>query len=68
MTCIVNGENAPTERLDSAVANNIFESMDVITGGNHIYKRREIYKTLNSDNRIIRPGNYRRVPRQGTAL
>lgn len=58
--CIVNGENAADGNgLIPAAANDIFESgADVITGGNHTYKRREIYKTLNSDNRIIRPGNY----------
>ena len=65
--CIVNGENAADGNgLIPAAANDIFESgADVITGGNHIYKRREIYKTLNSGNRIIRPATTRRVPRQG---
>ncbi len=58
--CIVNGEN-------SAVGNgmlpisceHIFTSgADMITGGNHSFKRREIYEYLDRNENILRPANY----------
>lgn len=32
--------------------------VDVLTTGNHAYRRKEIYKMLDSDQRIVRPANY----------
>ena len=58
--CIVNGENAADGNgLTPVAIKNIFDSgADVITGGNHTYRRREIYEILDSESTIIRPGNY----------
>jgi 2',3'-cyclic-nucleotide 2'-phosphodiesterase len=57
---IANGENAAggvgiTERT----ANGLFDAgVDVITTGNHVYRHREVYGFLDSNERIIRPANY----------
>lgn len=57
---IVNGENSAQgngttpfsiEQLFSAGA-------DIITGGNHSFKRREVYETLDGSMSVIRPMNY----------
>lgn len=58
--CIVNGENAADGNgLTPTAVKNIFDSgADVITGGNHTYRRREIYDVLDSTPGIIRPANY----------
>ena len=32
--------------------------VDCVTMGDHVYRRREIYSVLQTDNRIIRPANY----------
>lgn len=57
---IVNGEN-------SAVGNGILPNsanflldsgVDVITTGNHVFKRREIYNYLDQTPQVIRPANY----------
>lgn len=57
---IANGEN-------SAVGNGILPTsatflldsgVDVITTGNHVYKRREIYSYLDETEQVIRPANY----------
>lgn len=57
---IANGEN-------SAVGNGILPSsadalfgagIDVITSGNHIWQRRQIYDYLDENNYIVRPANY----------
>lgn len=57
---IANGEN-------SAVGNGILPSsanflldsgVDVITTGNHVYKRREIYSYLDENEQVIRPANF----------
>ncbi|MBC8610574.1 TIGR00282 family metallophosphoesterase [Massilimaliae timonensis] len=65
---IVNGEN-------SAVGNGILPSSanflldsgaDVITTGNHVFKRREIYDYLEENPQVIRPANFpARSPGQG---
>lgn len=69
--CIVNGENAAdgagitpriAERLLSAGA-------DVITLGNHVWRRPEIAPYLAESNRVIRPGNLGAgVPGRGLAV
>lgn len=58
--CIVNGENSANGNgIMPKSAEHIFTSgADVITGGNHTYRRREIYETLESDECILRPSNY----------
>ena len=57
---VVNGENSASGNgmsRDSVQA--IFDAgADVITGGNHTFKRKEIYTFLDDANNIIRPANY----------
>lgn len=57
---VVNGENAAegfgltpddTDRIFSAGA-------DVITSGNHIWQKREVFGLLDSEERLLRPANY----------
>ena len=57
---IANGENSAggfgiTER----VAGELFSlGIDVITGGNHSFDKREVLGFLNSEPRLLRPANY----------
>jgi len=55
-----NGENlAGGMGLTSATAAALFRAgVDVITSGNHVWDKREVYPTLESDGRILRPHNY----------
>ena len=58
--CIVNGENsADGNGITPASAKLIFDSgADVITGGNHTYRRPEFYELLDSSSTVIRPGTF----------
>lgn len=58
--CVVNGENCadgngmlqkPVERIFSYGA-------DVVTGGNHTYRRREFYSYLDENDYVVRPANF----------
>ncbi len=55
-----NGENlAGGMGLTSSTAEAMFAAgVDVITSGNHIWDKKEIYPSLDSDERILRPLNY----------
>ncbi len=56
---IVNGENASVVGITPDQAEDIFDAgADVITLGNHSFKRREIVPYLEDNSRIIRPANY----------
>jgi 2',3'-cyclic-nucleotide 2'-phosphodiesterase len=68
--CIVNGENAAGGfGLTAQTAEEIFGSgVDFITGGNHIFDKRDFAEYLESSKRVIRPANYPPgVPGQGAA-
>ena len=57
---IVNGENA-SERggIDRQAAERLFEAgADVITGGNHSLRNKDIYSLLEENTRLLRPQNY----------
>lgn len=58
--CIVNGENsAEGNGITAFSAGQIFDAgADVITTGNHVFKRKEIYETLDEKKGVIRPFNY----------
>ncbi|MCI8554797.1 MAG: YmdB family metallophosphoesterase [Clostridiales bacterium] len=58
--CVVNGENAAEGNgLLPAAAAHIFDSgADVITTGNHVFRRRELYETLEQEPMLLRPANY----------
>ena len=55
-----NGENlAGGMGLTASTADALFaHGVDVITSGNHIWDKREIYPSLESNDRILRPLNY----------
>lgn len=57
---VANGENsAEGNGVLPDCARKIFESgVDVITNGNHTFRRREIFPFLNENHRILRPYNY----------
>jgi hypothetical protein len=57
---IVNGENAAngvgiTPRIALKLLNG---GVDVITTGNHVWRQKEVYTFLATDERIVRPANY----------
>jgi metallophosphoesterase (TIGR00282 family) len=55
-----NGENlAGGMGLTESLANALFDAgVDVITSGNHIWDKREIYPFLDASERVLRPMNY----------
>lgn len=58
--CIVNGENASDGNgLTRSAAEHLnISGADVITSGNHIFRRNEIYDILETSNTILRPANF----------
>lgn len=68
--CIVNGENAAGGLgMDIKSTNEIFKAgADIITSGNHIWKKKEIQKFLDDNqDKALRPANYPE-PCSGTGL
>jgi len=57
---VANGENAAGgSGITPKVAEELFSSgIDVLTSGDHIWKKREIFEIIGKDNRILRPANY----------
>jgi metallophosphoesterase (TIGR00282 family) len=57
---VVNGENASDGKgiTPSDVEDFYRSGVDVITSGNHIWQKKEIIRTLQSDTRLLRPENY----------
>ncbi|HWQ53203.1 MAG TPA: TIGR00282 family metallophosphoesterase [Bryobacteraceae bacterium] len=57
---IANGENAAGGfGITPSVADELFAlGVDVITSGNHVWDKREIYEYLNRQPRLLRPANY----------
>jgi hypothetical protein len=58
--CIVNGENAASGfGITPRLAEELFAAgAEVITGGNHIWDRKEIFDYLPHEPRLIRPANF----------
>ena len=58
--CVINGENsAGGLGITEKTANDLFGmGFDVITLGNHTYRRREAYDYLDRAERVIRPANF----------
>ena len=68
---VANGENATAIKgLCRDDAKKILDSgVDFITGGNHIFGKKDLYSMLDTDKRIIRPANYPgRVPGNGYSI
>ncbi len=57
---IANGENsAPGNGMTPHSAEALFDAgVDILTGGNHTWRRREVYPMLDDDIRIVRPANF----------
>lgn len=57
---IANAENAAGgSGITSSVAKDLFDSgVNVLTSGDHIWKKREIFEIINSEERILRPANF----------
>ena len=57
--CIVNGENsADGNGITPVSAGHLFDAgADVITGGNHTFRRHEFYDLLERDETLLRPAN-----------
>lgn len=57
---IANAENAAGgSGITASVAEELFASgIDVLTSGDHIWKKREIFDIINKDERILRPVNF----------
>ncbi|MBU1006000.1 MAG: YmdB family metallophosphoesterase, partial [Candidatus Omnitrophica bacterium] len=51
---IAGGSGLTPETVDEALNSQV----DVLTSGDHIWKKRNIYDRLDSDHRILRPANY----------
>ncbi len=58
--CIVNGENSAVGNgmLPNSCEHIFTSGADMITGGNHSLKRREIFEYLERTENVIRPANY----------
>jgi len=67
---IANGENsAEGNGILPVCATNLFESgVDVITGGNHSFRRREVFPFLGGNHRLIRPFNYPKGSTPGSGI
>src|SRR5215210_1274233 len=57
--CIVNGENVADVAGNTAKLTEklLASGADVVTTGNHIWRRRDVYPLLESSSRLIRPAN-----------
>jgi metallophosphoesterase (TIGR00282 family) len=64
---IANGENsAGGFGITPAIAEDLFEvGVDVLTSGNHIWDKREIFDYLTRQPRLLRPANYPEGPGSG---
>lgn len=68
---IANAENAAGgSGITPEVADELFGcGIDVLTSGDHIWKKKEIFDALNQDRRILRPANYPKTdPGAGAAV
>jgi metallophosphoesterase (TIGR00282 family) len=64
---IANGENAAGGfGITPAIAEDLLAlGIDVLTTGNHVWDKRELYDYLDRQERILRPGNYPNAPGKG---
>jgi hypothetical protein len=67
---IANGENAAGGfGITPAIAEDLLAlGIDVLTSGNHIWDKREIYEYLDRQPRVLRPANYPQGPGKGVAI
>lgn len=68
---IANGENAAGGMgiTPKIVEELYYSGIDIITSGNHVWKHKEIYGTLDKDPTLLRPANYPpKVPGKGSCI
>ncbi|HTS25961.1 MAG TPA: TIGR00282 family metallophosphoesterase [Bryobacteraceae bacterium] len=67
---IANAENAAGGfGITPAIAEDLFAmGLDVLTTGNHVWDKRDIYDYLGRQPRLIRPGNYPDAPGSGVVV
>ena len=67
---IANAENAAGGfGITPAIAEDLFAlGLDVLTSGNHIWDKREIFDYLGRQPRLLRPGNYPQAPGHGAIV
>jgi len=67
---IANAENAAGGfGLTPAIAEELFAlGLDVLTSGNHVWDKREVYDYLRRQPRLLRPANYPEAPGQGAIV
>jgi len=67
---IANAENAAGGfGLTPAIAEELFGmGLDVLTSGNHVWDKREVYDYLRRQPRLLRPANYPDAPGQGSIV
>src|SRR5262245_41746553 len=67
---IANAENAAGGfGLTPSIAEDLFAmGLDVLTSGNHIWDKREVYDYLGRQPRLIRPANYPNAPGNGSIV
>ncbi len=51
---VAGGSGITPENVDELFQNKV----DVITSGDHVWKKKELYETLSKENRVLRPANY----------
>ena len=58
--CVINGENAAVSNgITPELCEELFlAGADVITTGNHVFRRRELYDYLDENDFVLRPANY----------
>lgn len=61
---VANGENAAGGNgLTPPIAQDLFKAgVDVLTGGNHTWKNKDILKIIDQEPRVLRPANYPPLP------
>jgi metallophosphoesterase (TIGR00282 family) len=64
---IANAENAAGGfGITPSIAEDVFSlGLDVLTSGNHVWDKRELYDYLNRQPRLLRPANYPEAPGHG---
>ncbi len=67
---IANAENAAGGfGLTPSIAEELFAlGIDVLTSGNHIWDKRELFEYLDRQPRLVRPANYPEAPGRGVAV
>ena len=62
---VAGGSGITPETVDELFQNKI----DVITSGDHVWKKKELYETLSKEKRVLRPANYPAIyPGQGATI